>query len=78
MRPCQSVCWGVYVSLEGCEIANVLGIDLGGKAVGLAVVEQPDNRVLWCGTVHLSDRIEDLYDQRRGLSRQELSQGVLR
>ncbi len=48
---------------------NVLGIDLGGKAVGLAVVEQPDNRVAWCGTVHLSDRIKDLYDQRRTLRR---------
>ena len=48
---------------------NVLGIDLGGKHVGLAVVEQPDNRVLWCGTVHLSDKIKDLYDQRRTLRR---------
>ena len=48
---------------------NVLGIDLGGKAVGLAVVQQPENRVLWCGTVHLSDKIKDLYDQRRVLRR---------
>jgi len=43
---------------------NVLGIDLGGKAVGVAVVERPVNRVLWCGTVHLSDKIKDLYDLR--------------
>jgi len=50
-------------------MANVLGIDLGGKAVGLAIVQQPENQVLWCGTVHLSDRIKDLYDQRRVLRR---------
>jgi 5-methylcytosine-specific restriction endonuclease McrA len=50
-------------------MANVLGIDLGGKAVGLAIVQQPENQVLWCGTVHLSDRIKKLYDQRRVLRR---------
>ncbi|MEI7838052.1 MAG: RRXRR domain-containing protein, partial [Planctomycetota bacterium] len=50
-------------------MSNVLGIDLGGKAVGLAIVEQPGNRVLWCGTVHLSDKIKDLYDLRRTLRR---------
>jgi hypothetical protein len=48
---------------------NVLGIDLGGKFVGLAVVRQPDNLVLWCGTLHLSDKIKDLYDLRRVLRR---------
>ena len=50
-------------------MANVLGLDLGGKAVGVAIVEQPENRVLWCGTLHLSDKIKDLYDQRRVLRR---------
>jgi len=50
-------------------MTNVLGIDTGGKAVGLAVVEQPTNNVLFCGTLHLSDRIKDLYDQRRTLRR---------
>ena len=48
---------------------NVLGLDLGGKHVGVAVVQQPENRVLWCGTVHLSDKIKDMYDQRRTLRR---------
>jgi len=42
-------------------LPNILGIDLGGKAVGLAVVQQPENRVLWCGTIHLSDKIKKLY-----------------
>ena len=57
---------------------NVLGIDLGGKAVGLAVVQQPDNRVLWCGTVHLSDRIKELYDLRRTLRRARRGRGRYR
>ena len=57
---------------------NVLGIDLGGKAVGLAVVRQPDNHVLWCGTVHLSDKIKDLYDQRRTLRRARRTRGRYR
>ena len=48
---------------------NVMGIDLGGKAVGLAIVQQPENRTLWCGTIHLSDKIKDLYDLRRTLRR---------
>ena len=48
---------------------NVLGIDLGGKHVGLAIVDETDNRVLWCGTAHLSEKIKDLYDQRRTLRR---------
>jgi hypothetical protein len=53
----------------GNGTTNVLGIDLGVKAVGLAVVQQPENRVLWCGTLHLSDKIKDLYDLRRTLRR---------
>ena len=59
-------------------VANALGIDLGGKAVGLAVVERPGNRVLWCGTVHLSDKIRDLYDQRRTLRRARRGRGRYR
>ena len=52
---------------------NVLGIDLGGLHVGLAVVQRPENRVLWCGTLHLSDKIKKLYELRRIL----LGQGFL-
>lgn len=46
---------------------NLLGIDQGGRAVGLAVVQQPANRVLWCAAPHLPDKIEKLYELRRTL-----------
>ncbi len=57
---------------------NVLGIDWGGKYVGLAVVQQPANRVLWCGTVHLSQKIKELYDLRRMLRRARRGRGRYR
>jgi len=60
------------------SMSNILGIDLGGKHVGLAVVQQPENRVLWCGTVHLSDKIKELYDQRRMLRRARRTRGRYR
>ncbi len=62
--------WGrATIPAVGCTMPNVLGIDLGGKAVGLAIVRPPENRVLWCGTLHLSESINDLYDLRPTLRR---------
>lgn len=46
-----------------------LGIDLGGKFIGVAVVEQDTNEVQYAATIKLNDSIKDLYDTRRTLRR---------
>ena len=46
-----------------------LGIDLGGKYVGLAVVKTPANEVLHACTIELRDDIKDKMDERRSLRR---------
>jgi hypothetical protein len=39
---CTARASDVYSPVVGCGMVNVLVIDLGGKAVGLAVMEMPD------------------------------------
>lgn len=46
-----------------------LGIDLGGKYVGLAVVKTPANEVLHACTIELREDIKDKMDERRSLRR---------
>lgn len=47
---------------------NVLGIDLGAKFVGLAVVIHPQNEVIYSCTLELRD-LRDVIKERRGLRR---------
>lgn len=49
---------------------QVLGIDTGAKHVGLAVLEQDTNSVLYAATLNLRDDIRDILAQRRALRRQ--------
>jgi hypothetical protein len=46
-----------------------LGIDLGGKYVGLAVVRTPINEVVHYCTIELREDIKDKMDKRRSLRR---------
>ncbi len=49
---------------------QVLGIDTGAKYVGLAVVEQDTNSVLYAATLKLRDDIRDILERRRAVRRQ--------
>ncbi len=53
---------------------NVLGIDMGGKYVGLALVRQPDNEVLYASTIELRDLRDTIKDRRamRRIRRQQI------
>ena len=50
-------------------IQHKLGIDLGGKFIGVAVVKTPVNEIVHASTIKLREDIKDKMDERRSLRR---------
>lgn len=56
---------------QGMSTDITLGVDLGGKNIGVAVVERrPRNTVLYSATIELSEDVRKIYKDRRALRRQ--------